>query len=44
MFNKHYWPRFNDLNKNGIFVNEEKNVCQCWILAKKYNILIIYIK
>ena len=31
----HSWPGYEDLNKNGIVVNEERNVCQCWILARK---------
>lgn len=31
----HNWPGYDSLNNNGIVVNEEKNVCQCWILAKK---------
>ena len=32
MFSTHDWPGHNAL-KN--ITNEEKNVCQCWILAKK---------
>jgi hypothetical protein len=35
LWNSHSWPGYNDLNKNNIITNEEKNVCQCWILAKK---------
>ena len=35
MFNKHSWPGLNELNRNERVINEEKNVCQCWILAKK---------
>ena len=31
----HDWPGYNSLNNNGYVVNEERNVCQCWILAKK---------
>jgi hypothetical protein len=29
------WPGYNILNYNGTIINEESNVCQCWILAKK---------
>ena len=32
LFSTHDWPGYNSLNT---IVNEEKNVCQCWILAKK---------
>jgi SAM-dependent methyltransferase len=35
LFGKHTWPGYNDLNKNGYVSNEERNVCQCWILARK---------
>ncbi len=35
MFNTNCWPGYNDLNENGFVSNEENNVCQCWILAKK---------
>lgn len=38
LFKSHYWPSYyhlNDNNENNIIVNEERNVCQCWILAKK---------
>jgi len=35
MWKTHEWPGYNELNKNNIIANEEKNVCQCWILAKK---------
>jgi SAM-dependent methyltransferase len=31
----HGWPSYNDLEHNGCIANEENNVCQCWILAKK---------
>ena len=35
LFLRHSWPVINDLNSNNIITNEEKNVCQCWILARK---------
>lgn len=35
LFSSHSWPTIKDLNKNNIILNEEKNVCQCWILVKK---------
>jgi hypothetical protein len=35
LWGTHYWPGYNSLNKNNIIPNEENNVCQCWILAKK---------
>ena len=35
LWNTHSWPGYIDLNKNNIISNEERNVCQCWILAKK---------
>ena len=35
LFNMHDWPGYDILNNNNIVVNEEKNVCQCWILARK---------
>ena len=31
----HTWPDADALLKNGRITNEEKNVCQCWILAQK---------
>lgn len=31
----HRWPGYNTLQKNGCIENEEQNVCQCWILARK---------
>jgi SAM-dependent methyltransferase len=34
-FSSHSWPGYNDLHNNGFISNEERNVCQCWILAKK---------
>jgi len=35
LWTRHTWPGYNDLNKGGVVVNEERNVCQCWILARK---------
>ena len=36
MFTHHSWPDHQILkDKNGHIKNEEKNCCQCWILAKK---------
>lgn len=35
LFGNHAWPGYNDLNKDGVVSNEERNVCQCWILARK---------
>jgi SAM-dependent methyltransferase len=35
LFKHHCWPGYNSLQNNNIVVNEENNVCQCWILAKK---------
>jgi SAM-dependent methyltransferase len=36
LFGSHSWPGFNRLiNSNGYIPNEERNACQCWILAKK---------
>jgi SAM-dependent methyltransferase len=32
LFSTHDWPGLNTLNN---ISNEEKNVCQCWILARK---------
>ena len=29
------WPDYNMLHTNNVVNNEEDNVCQCWILAKK---------
>lgn len=31
----HNWPGYNDLQKNNRVTNEERNVCQTWILARK---------
>lgn len=35
LFHKHDWPSYKTLIKNNEITNEERNVCQCWILAKK---------
>lgn len=31
----HTWPSYDELNRNNHVSNEERNVCQCWILARK---------
>ena len=35
LWENHEWLGYDKLLKNGIITNEEKNVCQCWILARK---------
>ena len=35
LWKTHKWPSALELMKNGIVSNEEENVCQCWILARK---------
>jgi len=35
LWKTHSWPGYNSLNSNNIVTNEERNVCQCWILAQK---------
>jgi|688.fasta_scaffold43727_3 SAM-dependent methyltransferase len=35
MFARHTWPSYYDIHNNGMVSNEETNVCQCWILARK---------
>jgi hypothetical protein len=35
LWETHSWPDYNELHRNNIVLNEEKNVCQCWILARK---------
>jgi len=35
IFKKHDWVGYDTLNINGKIENEERNVCQCWILARK---------
>jgi len=31
----HNWPGYDELQRGGIVTNEECNVCQCWILARR---------
>jgi SAM-dependent methyltransferase len=31
----HNWPGYDKLNYYNVVTNEERNACQCWILAKK---------
>jgi SAM-dependent methyltransferase len=35
LFQTHSWPDYQQLQRNGKITNEERNVCQCWILARK---------
>jgi len=35
LWSSHGWPSYADLEKTNRITNEEMNVCQCWILAKK---------
>jgi len=35
LWKTHEWPGYNDLQNNNKVSNEERNVCQCWILARK---------
>ena len=35
IFARQSWVGYDTLNRNGYVSNEENNVCQCWILAKK---------
>ena len=35
LFKTHGWPDHQELLTNGKITNEERNVCQCWILARK---------
>ena len=35
LWGTHDWPGYDKLSNNNIVVNEERNVCQCWILARK---------
>ena len=35
LWSTHSWPGYNTLNHNNRITNEERNVCQCWILARK---------
>lgn len=35
LWNTHSWPSFEDLQHENRVTNEDRNVCQCWILARK---------
>jgi len=35
LWKTHGWPGYNDLNIHNYVSNEERNVVQCWILARK---------
>jgi SAM-dependent methyltransferase len=35
LWSTHSWPDYDKLNNYNIVTNEERNVCQCWILARK---------
>lgn len=35
MFEQNGWPDCHELMKDGKIANEERNVCQCWILVQK---------
>ena len=35
IFSRQGWVGYNTLNRGGRITNEELNVCQCWILARK---------
>lgn len=35
LWQTHVWPSYDELEKGNRVTNEERNVCQCWILAKK---------
>jgi len=35
LFSTHQWPGYETLAHDGKVVNEERNVCQCWILCRK---------
>ena len=35
LWRNHGWPGYNELHTNNRVMNEERNVCQCWILARK---------
>ena len=39
IFSFHSWPGFKEMERNGIVINEDRNVCHCWILAKKPTII-----
>jgi SAM-dependent methyltransferase len=35
LWKTHDWPGYDKLKRQGRVTNEEENVCQCWILARK---------
>lgn len=35
LWSTHSWPGYDSLQKGNKVTNEERNVCQCWILARK---------
>ena len=35
LFTYHTWAGFKQIERDGIVINEERNVCQCWVLARK---------
>jgi len=35
IFAQHGWPGYDALHVNGVVVNERRNVCQTWTLARK---------
>jgi hypothetical protein len=35
LWKTHNWPGYSQLQYNNIVTNEERDVCQCWILARK---------
>jgi len=35
LWSSHSWPGYKKLQNNNYISNEERNVCQCWILARK---------
>jgi SAM-dependent methyltransferase len=35
LFATHNWPGYDTLQHGGKVVNEERNVCQCWVLCRK---------
>lgn len=35
LWSTHWWPGYETLQKNGRVTNSERDVCQCWILARR---------
>jgi SAM-dependent methyltransferase len=35
LWGTHEWPGYDKLHNNNVVTNQENNVCQCWILARK---------